>query len=66
MKIRDKGNPPRESVISYTVSVLGENDNRLPYSSTNLVFSVPEISAIGSVVGSVKPEEANFDLTNVW
>lgn len=64
--VSDKGNPPRSAVFSYTVMVLGENDNSLPFSKTNLVFSVPENSRIGRVVGSVKPGEQNYDLSNVW
>ena len=46
--------------------VLGENDNSLPFSKTNLVFSVPENSRIGQLVGSVKPADPNYDLSDVW
>ena len=66
MVVSDKGNPPRQSHKSYVVMVLGENDNSLPFSKTNLVFTVPENSRFGHVVGSVKPEDPNYDLTDVW
>ena len=64
--VSDTGSPPKEAVFGYTVMVLGENDNRLPFSKTNLVFSVPENSRIGRVVGSVKPRELNYDLSSAW
>ena len=64
--VSDKGNPPKEAVFGYTVMVLGETDSSLPFSKTNLVFSVPENSRIGRVVGSVKPGEANYDLSSAW
>jgi protocadherin-16/23 len=64
--VSDKGSPPQEAVFSYTVMVLGEHDSSLPFSKTNLVFSVPENSRIGRVVGSVRPGEPNYDLSTVW
>ena len=51
--VQDKGSPPRESSYNYVVKVLSETDISLPFSKTNLVFSVPEDVGIGGVVGSV-------------
>ena len=64
--VSDKGSPPQKAVFAYTVMVLGEDDNSLPFSKTNLVFSVPENSHIGRVVGSVRPGDQNYDLSTVW
>ena len=64
--VTDKGSPPRESNYNYVVQVLSESDTSLPFSKTNLVFSVPENVKIGDVVGSVRPDDPNYDLSQVW
>ena len=64
--VQDKGSPPRESSYNYVVKVLSETDISLPFSKTNLVFSVPEDVGIGGVVGSVQPDESNYEESQVW
>ena len=64
--VQDKGSPPRESSYNYVVKVLSETDISLPFSKTNLVFSVPEDVGIGGVVGSVQPDDSNYEESQVW
>ncbi|KAM7351502.1 dachsous cadherin-related 1 isoform 2-T2 [Cochliomyia hominivorax] len=49
----DGGNPPKQSIRLLRVEVLNLNDNRPTFTSSSLVFRVPENIAIGHVVGSV-------------
>ena len=64
--VRDRGSPSRQSSYNYIVKVLLETDISLPFSKTNLVFTVPESMIIGGVVGSVQPHDPHYDLTQVW
>uniref|UniRef100_A0A1I8NDN4 Cadherin domain-containing protein n=1 Tax=Musca domestica TaxID=7370 RepID=A0A1I8NDN4_MUSDO len=49
----DGGNPPKQSIRLLRVEVLNLNDNRPTFTSSSLVFRVPENAAIGHVVGYV-------------
>ncbi|KAI8125952.1 Protein dachsous [Lucilia cuprina] len=49
----DGGNPPKQSIRLLRVEVLNLNDNRPTFTSSSLVFRVPENIAIGHIVGSV-------------
>ncbi|XP_073827275.1 dachsous cadherin-related 1 [Musca autumnalis] len=49
----DGGNPPKQSIRLLRVEVLNLNDNRPTFTSSSLVFRVPENAAIGHVVGHV-------------
>ena len=64
--VRDQGNPPRESSYNYIVRVLSQSDDSLPFSATNLVFTVAENTPLGGLVGSVRPDDPNYDLSDVW
>ncbi|XP_053960463.1 protein dachsous [Anastrepha ludens] len=54
---KDGGNPPMQSIRLLRVEVLDLNDNRPTFTSSSLVFRVPEDVSVGYVVGSVSPNE---------
>ncbi|XP_067622961.1 protein dachsous [Eurosta solidaginis] len=53
----DGGNPPKQSIRLLRVEVLDLNDNRPTFTSSSLVFRVPEDVPVGHVVGSVSPND---------
>ncbi|CAG9820098.1 unnamed protein product [Phaedon cochleariae] len=53
----DGGKPPKQSVRMLRVEVLDLNDNRPTFTSSSLVFRVPEDVSIGYVVGSIAGSE---------
>ncbi|KAK2720851.1 hypothetical protein QYM36_004658, partial [Artemia franciscana] len=57
---RDGGKPPKESQRALQIEVLDLNDNRPTFSTTKVVFKVPEDITVGTEIGTVLAEDGDL------
>lgn len=57
--VRDRGSPPLSSTANVLVYVMDTNDNNPTFSNSTFDFHLTENTAVGSVIGALKADDAD-------